>query len=73
MGHDIFRPQRDPAQQIYDAFVAESTRRPGRSVEERILAERHAVLNAANAQTPSEMKEGETASAMIREWPRSPQ
>lgn len=47
MTHDIFRPHKDPAKQIYDAFVAESDRRQGRPLQEWIQAERDAVLTAA--------------------------
>lgn len=47
MASDIFRPHKDPAQGIYDAFVAEAANRRGRSVEEWILSERRAVLKAA--------------------------
>lgn len=44
---DIFRPTRDPAQSIYDAFQHEATRRKGRTVHEWTTAERNAVFQAA--------------------------
>ena len=47
MASDIFRPHKDPAQGIYDAFVAEAANRRSRPVEEWIRLERHAVLKAA--------------------------
>ncbi len=47
MTRDIFRPHREPARQLYDAFQREATRRSGRSPEEWQLAERQAVWRAA--------------------------
>ena len=44
---DIFRPTREPAQSIYDAFQNESERRSGRTSEEWMSAERKAVHDAA--------------------------
>lgn len=46
--HDVFRPHRQPAQAIYDAFQMEAEKRRGRSVEEWLKAERQAVLAAAS-------------------------
>jgi hypothetical protein len=46
---DPFRPQFEPARSIYDAFVAESGKRRGRSLETWIEAERQAVWRAAQA------------------------
>lgn len=45
--HDVFRPSREPARTIYDAFQAEAKKRKGRSVNEWIEAERQAVWRAA--------------------------
>lgn len=50
MTHDPFRPSREPARSIYDAFQAEASKRQGRSVEEWLQAEREAVWRAAHDQ-----------------------
>jgi hypothetical protein len=42
-----FRPTRQPAQAIYDAFVAEASQRKHRTVDQWIIAERLAVWTAA--------------------------
>lgn len=44
---DIFRPHNDPARAIYDAFQAEAEKRPERTCDEWIAAERMAVWRAA--------------------------
>lgn len=44
---DIFRPHFDPARTIYDAFQAEAEKRPTRTCDEWIEAERQAVWRAA--------------------------
>ena len=49
MSYDFVRPPHNPARAIYDAFQAEAAKRPGRSVEEWIEAERQAVWRAACA------------------------
>jgi hypothetical protein len=48
--HDPFRPHREPAMSLYDAFQAEAEKRPGRSVEEWIKSEREAVWRCAHDQ-----------------------
>lgn len=45
--HDDFRPHQIPAKMIYDAFQEEAKKRKGRTVDEWMNAERHAVLLAA--------------------------
>lgn len=44
---DVFRPRHEPARTLYDAFQAEAKKRPGRSYEEWVSAERTAVWKAA--------------------------
>lgn len=44
---DHFRPRNDPARLIYDALVAESAKREGRSRAHWIMSERRAMLDAA--------------------------
>lgn len=44
---DVFRPHRQPAQGIYDAFQAEAALRSGRKLDEWLEAERQAVWRAA--------------------------
>lgn len=47
MQHDPFRPHRQPAQAIYDAFQLEATHRRQRKLDEWIRLEREAVFAAA--------------------------
>lgn len=47
---DIFRPHREPAMSIYDAFQKEAGNRKGREVSEWVKAEREAVWQAARDQ-----------------------
>ena len=47
---DIFRPSREPAQSIYDAFSKESELRGSRTFDEWQEAERLAVYRAAEKQ-----------------------
>ena len=47
MVRDVFRPHRDPARAIYDAFQAEAAKRNGRTVSEWMGRERDAVLREA--------------------------
>lgn len=44
---DVFRPRHEPARTLYDAFQTEAEKRPGRSYEEWVAAEREAVWRAA--------------------------
>jgi len=44
---DIFRPSREPARAIYDAFQAEAEKRNGRDFKVWTEAEENAVWNAA--------------------------
>lgn len=44
---DPFRPYRESARSIYDAFQAEAANRKGRSIEEWMEAERQAVYREA--------------------------
>lgn len=47
---DVFEPHNEPARSIFLALRSESERRRGRTVEEWIAAERHAVFREACAQ-----------------------
>lgn len=44
---DHYRPRKDPARLVYDALVAESAKREGRSCYQWIRSERQAMLDAA--------------------------
>lgn len=46
---DIFRPKREPARSIYDAFQNEASKRATRPLHEAFEAESHAVWQAARA------------------------
>jgi len=52
---DVFRPTQEPNQTIYDAFLAEASKRNGRPIDVWLQAERDAVLKAAQdaANNPS--------------------
>lgn len=50
MATDPFRPRREPAMSIYDAFQAEAGKRAGRPMDAWIQAEREAVWRAARDQ-----------------------
>ena len=45
----IFRPKTEPARTLYDAFQAESLKRPDRMLDVWIALEQYAVWNAAKA------------------------
>ncbi|MFK4706153.1 hypothetical protein ABIC83_002992 [Roseateles asaccharophilus] len=45
--HDPWRPSRQPAQTLYDAFQAEAKHRKGRQLQDWIRLEREAVHRAA--------------------------
>ena len=47
LDYDPLRPKYEPARSIYNAFQKEAEKRDGRTIEEFILAERTAVLEAA--------------------------
>ncbi len=49
---DPFRPQHEPHRTIYDAFVAEARKRPGRALEIWIQAELDSVYQAALGSFP---------------------
>lgn len=51
--YDPFRPRREPARSIYEAFQAEATHRRSRSVDDWIRGERDTVQSTAARLAPS--------------------